>query len=273
MEQTISKDVQERLNRINWENLKNKYGISQDAIMKNPLIASQLAYGAYTDLVPGYTDEISGMFSLRAYPQAEGQEWKVQVYTMEKQKTEADTLFLYKQPITSDAVRKALLEKTDWPGNDGRTRYGFANANGGRPISIEIEGRKQQFLVSIHQPTNRVVGMPVEQVRLYFMDKDGASRGKGMYGASFSEEQIKALCEGKAVRLEGCRNKEGQLFNCYVQFDAAQRQVVPCHPTWLKEAQKTGTDLGLNARKPQAQEQEKQPAVAEEHKAKAGRKI
>jgi uncharacterized protein YciI len=40
-----------------------------------------------------------------------------------------------------------------------------------------------------------------------------------------------------------------------VQFDAAQRQVVACHPAWLKEAQKTGTDLGLG----QQNKQEKKP--------------
>ena len=62
---------------------------------------------------------------------------------------------------------------------------------------------------------------------------------------TLTPEQAKGLAEGHAVRLDGCRNKEGQTFSCYVQFDAAQRQVVACHPAWLKEAQKTGTDLGL----------------------------
>ena len=76
-----------------------------------------------------------------------------------------------------------------------------------------------------------------------------------MYGVNFTKEQAQGLAEGHAVRLDGCRNKEGQTFSCYVQFDAAQRQVVACHPAWLKEAQKTGTDLGLG----QQNKQEKQP--------------
>lgn len=265
MEQSISKDVQERLNNINWDDLKNKYGISRDSL--NPFIASQLAYGQFTDLVPGSTEDLSGMFSLRAYPQGEGEPWKVKVYTMERPKSQEDTLYLYKQPITSDSVKKALLERTDWPGNDGQRKFGYANANGGRPIAIEIDGKKQLFLVSIHQPTNRIVGMPVEQVKAFFLDKDGASRGKGMYGVQFTDEQAKALAEGKAVRMEGCKNKEGNTFNCYVQFDAAQRQVVPCHPTWLKEAQKTGTDLGLGQQKEQAKkpEQTVEAAPAKQH--------
>ena len=271
MEQNISTEVQERLNNINWESLKSKYGISKDSVMQNPVIASQLAYGQYTDLVPGSTEEISGMFSLRAYPQADGQEWKVKVYTMEKPKTEADAIFLYKQPITLDSVKKALFEKTSWEGNDGQVKRGFANANGGRPVTIEVDGRKQEFLISIHQPTNRIVGIPVEQVRLFFVDKDGASRGKNMYGVTFTDDQIKALCEGKAVRLDGCKTKTGETFNCYVQFDAAQRQVVSCHPGWLKEAQKTGTDLGLGRGRQNEEAQKEQQA--EEHKVKAGPKM
>ena len=269
MEQNISKEVQDRLNNINWQNLKDRYGISKDTVMQNAAIASQLAYGQYTDLIPGSTEEITGMFSLRAYPQAEGQEWKVKVYTMEKEKSEKDAIFIYGHPIQSDFIKKALFEKTSWEGNDGQKKYGFANANAGRPVTIEVDGKKQDFLISIHLPTNRVVAMPVEQVRMYFIDKDGASRNKSMYGVTFTDDQIKNLCEGKAVRLDGCKTKTGELFNCYVQFDAAARQVVSCHPGWLKEAQKTGTDLGLGNQKGQ----EQKPAVEEEHKVKSGPKL
>lgn len=254
---------------INWEDVKSKYGISRDSL--TPFIATQLAYGQMTDLIPGHTEDLSGMFSLKAYPVADEQYWKVKAYTMERPKSADETITLYNQPITSDTVKKALCERTDWEGNDGKRRYGLANANAGRPVSIIIDGRKQQFLVSIHQPTNRVVGIPVEQVKACFVDKEGASRGKGMYGVTFSDDQIQSLCEGKAIRLDGCTSKDGQKFNCYVQFDAAQRQVVPCHPTWLKEAQKSGTDLGLG--KPKAQEKPKAEAVTEKKTVKTSRKI
>lgn len=260
----ISKEVQDRLDRIDWESLQRNYGISMDAVKQNPHIASQLAWGQMTDLIPGSTQDISGMFSLRAYPSGEGQDFKVKVYTMERPKTEADTLFLYKTPITSDSVKKALLEKTDWVGQDGSRKFGYANANGGRPITLEHDGRKQQYLVSIHQPTNRVVGMPVEQVKAYFMDRDGNSRGRGIYGVQFSDEQIKALSEGKAVRMDGCKTRDGENFSCYVQFDAAQRQAVTCHPTWLKEAMRTGTDLGLNRGNNQSQNREQAQQKAQE---------
>ena len=242
MEVTLPNDVQNRLNKINWENLKEKYGISKESIMQNPAIASQLAYGQMTDLVYGGTKELSGLFSLRAYPQGENQEWTVRLITMEKPKTANDTLYLYNQPITSAKVKEALLERTSWEDASQKTRYGLANANGGRPIAIEVDGRKQEFLVSIHQPTNRVVGMPVEQVKAMLMDADGHSRGKSMYGVTFTDEQAKALSEGKAIAISGMK-RDGERFTCCVQFDAAQRQVVTCHPTWFKEAQKAGLDM------------------------------
>ena len=96
MEEKISKDVQERLDKINWESLKEKYGISKDSIMRNPAIASQLAYGQMTDLVPANTPEMNAMFSLRAYPTESG-EWAVKLSSMEKPKTANDTLYQKKE--------------------------------------------------------------------------------------------------------------------------------------------------------------------------------
>lgn len=276
MEVTLPNDVQNRLNKINWENLKEKYGISKESIMQNPAIASQLAYGQMTDLVYGGTKELSGLFSLRAYPQGENQEWTVRLFTMEKPKTANDTLYLYNQPITSAKVKEALLERTSWEDASQKTRYGLANANGGRPIAIEVDGRKQEFLVSIHQPTNRVVGMPVEQVKAMLMDADGHSRGKSMYGVTFTDEQAKALSEGKAIAISGMK-RDGERFTCCVQFDAAQRQVVSCHPTWFKEAQKAG--LGMKYSKelkvdPQVKEKvEKSMAEGQKKERKQSMKV
>lgn len=250
MEHTISKELQEKLDNINWESLQANYGISKDYVYLNNSVASQLAYGQPTDLIPARNDVFSGMVSLRAYPVQDSPEWKVKVIAMEKEKTKYDTLTLYNQPLP-DRVRDALLQRTDWVGNDGKTKYGHANANAGEPVKLTIDGREQQFLVSIHQPTNVVMGMSVDQVKAHLFDKDGNVRDRGMYGVQFTPEQAKGLAEGRAVRLDGCRNKEGQTFSCYVQFDAAQRQVVACHPAWLKEAQKTGTDLGLGQQKGQ----------------------
>ena len=198
METTLSKDVQEKLDMINWDSLKDKYGISRDSFYNNPQLASQLVYGQMTDLVYASKEDFSGLLSLRATMDTSGEkpEMKVKVFTMEKEKSEKDALYLYRQPITSEAVKKALFEKGEWTGPDGKLYKGYINANGGRPITLNIDGKKQQFLVSMHHPTNRVVGISLDSVRSYFFDKDNNLRGRGMYGVPFTAEQANALIEG-----------------------------------------------------------------------------
>ena len=39
MEITLSKDVQEKLDMINWDSLKDKYGISRETFYNNPHLA------------------------------------------------------------------------------------------------------------------------------------------------------------------------------------------------------------------------------------------
>ena len=262
METTLSKDVQEKLDMINWDSLKDKYGISRDTFYNNPHLASQLAYGQMTDLVFASKEDFSGLLSLRANMDTSGEkpEMKVRAFTMEKPKTMADTLYLYKQPITSEAVKEALLEKGEWLGPDGKKMHGHLNANGGRPITLNIDGKRQQFLVSLHHPTNRVVGMSLDSVRSYFYDKDNNLRGRGMYGVPFTEEQVKGLIEGNAVVHSGLR-KDGESFSCCVQFDAAKREPAISHPSWLKQAQKAGAEIAPK------QKQEQQEKAAQQQKA------
>ena len=261
MEQTLSKDVQEKLDMINWDSLKEKYGISRDSFYTNPHLASQLAYGQMTDLVFAGKEDFSGMLSLRAYLDISGEkpEMKVKVFTMEKEKSEKDAIYLFRQPITSEAVKKALFETGEWFGPDGKKMVGHLNANGGRPITLNIDGKRQQFLVSLHHPTNRVVGMSLDSVRSYFYDKDNNLRGRGMYGVPFTEEQVKGLIEGNAVVHSGLR-KDGESFSCCVQFDAAKREPTISHPSWLKQAQKAGAEIAPKQR------QEQQEKAAQQQK-------
>ena len=243
MEQTLSKDVQEKLDMINWDSLKEKYGISRETFYDDPHLATQLVYGQMTDLVYASKGDFSGLLSLRANMDTSGEkpEMKVKAFTMEKKKNPGDALYLYGQPITSDKVREALVETAKWYGQDGKEYKGLANANGGRPITLTIDGKKQQFLVSIHQPTNRVVGMSLDSVRSFFFDKDNNLRGKSMYGVPFTAEQANAMIEGKAVAHSGQR-KNGEAFSCCIQFDAAKREPTVSHPSWYKEAQRAGME-------------------------------
>ena len=47
MEQEITKDVQEKLDKIDWKTLEQKYGISRKTVEQSPAIASQLVYGMH----------------------------------------------------------------------------------------------------------------------------------------------------------------------------------------------------------------------------------
>ena len=85
MDYKISEELQKKLDNINWESLNEKYGINKDYVYSNPSIASQLAYGQPTDLIPARNNEFSGMVSLRAYPVQDSPEWKVKVITMEQE--------------------------------------------------------------------------------------------------------------------------------------------------------------------------------------------
>ena len=274
----LDQNVVKRLDRMDWARLKDKTGITREQVERFPGIARQLAYGQMTDLLYGSTADISGMFSLRAVPSKdENAKWPVKAYTIEKEKSEKDDIFLYGSPITSNAVKEALFERTSWEGADGKKIYGRANANGGRQVAINrtLEDgtkKKEYYLVSLHEPTNRVVGIPVDAVKALLKDEDDKSRGTRVYNTPLTDEQVDRIIEGKAVKIDGT-TKEGQAFSAFVQFDAAKRQVVPCHPTWLKEAQRAGVDLGVG-RKTEKPAQEAAPAQAQqEKKGKKGPKL
>jgi len=245
MEKTsLPEEVERRLEMIDWESVEKTCGITKEKVLQNETVARQLAYGQQSDLIFGYTDTISGLFSLKSFPTNDGEVWKVKVSTIEQEKTMDSDLYFMGTKIYSEPVKKALLEKTDWIGADGRRRYGYANASAGRYIPIERDGKKVDYLLSIHQPTNKIIGMPRDQVLSFFFDGE-VPRQRQVYGKELDEEQIRSLCEGNSVIVRGCRDKDCNEFNVCVQFDAAQRRIVVSHPTWIKQAMKDGFDIGL----------------------------
>ena len=267
-EQALDPRVAERLDKIDWDGLLRITGIRREQIEGNPTVARQLAYQQYTDLVYGNTADISGQFSLRAVPGREPDEsWRVKAYTIEREKTVNDDIFLYGSPITSKKAKEALFERTSWENSEGKRVVGRANANAGRSIAIErdVDGerRKDYYLVSLHEPTNRVIGIPVDAVRRMFFDENERAREVSIYGARLSAEQLDEICKGNHVLVDGCRNSKGEEFSTFVQFDVARRQLVPTHPAILKEAQRVGVDLLGSRKEAPAQE----PARTRERKA------
>ena len=251
-DEPLRDDVRKILDNIDWNSV-SEFPDLRATVERDHKIAEQLAYGEMTDLVRASSKTITGQFSLRAIPNGEGNPWAIKMYNIEKRLDPAKEDIYYKgSKITSPEILRGLFERTTWTGADGKQKHGYANANAGRPVGYrDIEnGQIRYDIVSLHAPTNRLVGIPVDAVKSMFIDKEtGEYRKRQIYGAEITPKQADALAEGKAVKIEG-QTREGETFTTFVQFDASKRRVVPCHPAWLKEAEKAGVDLGIGERKP-----------------------
>lgn len=291
-EKKIPQDVAERLDKMDWESLKKSSGVTREAVEANPRVARQLAYGQKTELVFGNTPEVAGLFSLRAFPQGKDDQgndlpYRIKSYTMEQEKTIANCLrtndkneeysvaYFYaagqRNPITSPSIVRALLEKTNWVGSDGENKYGLANANAGKPVAAMIKDRdgnetKQYFLVSYFPPTNTFEGISVDAVKRHLENSD-----LKMYGVKINDAQKANLAEGKAVFLKDCTTKDGRKFDTCVQFDAAQRQLVPAHPAWMKQMMAAGVEVNVHGKEQKA-EQRKAAPKAQKTEQKAEKK-
>lgn len=253
----LDAQIVERLDNLDWPALEAATGITREAIEKNPAVARQLAYGGMTDLVYGHTADVSGAYALRAMPGEDGKPGKIKAYTIEPEKRKGQTLFLFGAPIYSEKAINNLFERTNIKtlDKDGKeiTVNVRANANAGVQVAVANEkGEKQYYLISIHEPTNRIVGVPVEAVEKMLENTK-------VYGVELSDEQKKSLVKGDAVIVNGCTNKDGETFSACVQFDAAKRQLVNAHPSWLRQAQRAGVDTGIAPRAAKKAAEEKKP--------------
>lgn len=267
----LDAQIVERLNNLDWDALKSATGITRAQVEANPVVARQLAYGSMTDLVYGHTDDISGAYSLRAMPGEEGKPGKIKAYTIEPEKKKGQTLFLYGSPIYSEKAIANLFERTNIKtlDKDGKeiTVNIRANANAGIQVAVADPETKEKkyYLVSIHEPTNRIIGVPVEAVEKMLANAK-------VYGVELSEEQKKSLVKGDAVLVSGCVNKEGETFSACVQFDAAKRTLVNANPAWLRQAQRAGVDTGIKPRSAKKEASEQKVEPKKEGK-KTGRKM
>ena len=262
----ISPEVKERLDKMDWKGLQASTGITRAQIEKSESTARQLAFGQVPNLGRGFTADIEGEYALRAIPRTDDQPWKIKAYTIESEKKPEDNLYLYGARIYSEEAKKALFEMTTWEGADGKKQYGRANANAGRPIGVEFTDEngnkeKKQFIVSLHQPTNRLFAIPVDA-----LEKMMKEREVSVYGKKLDDKQISEICKGGAVVVKDCKRKDGSTFDAAVQFDVAQRQLVPVHPTWLKKAQRAGLDVGIGTKAAEVKEQAPAETKAKENK-------
>lgn len=264
----LSDFVKSRMEMIDWDHLKSVAGIDKETVMKNPLVATQLAEGKMTELVRGYTSNIEGEFSLRVFGYEEGKLAQPKVFTIESQKKATDRIYVYGQEIYSEAIKKNLFDRNTWEGKNGERRHGYANANAGMLVPFKFkDGVETKCLLSVHTPTNRIVVMTSKDIEAYFTNLSSGEQyahRRQMYGTQFTDDDVNRLCEGKKVFLQ----TPG--FDCWVQMDAAKREVVVCHPNGLNKEETQHMTDKLKGAKQQTVEEKKEKKQEKKQEAKKG---
>lgn len=244
--------VLKRLEKVDWNQLTTELGVDKDFILGNERIATQLANGIMTDLVPCKLGSIYGEISLSPTYSKDDDTIRCKGYTRQSNLSVNERMFVYGVEIGSEVIKKALCEKTGWEIN-GKRVSGYANANAGCQVTLDIKDHgKQKFLLSVHEPTNRVVAMSADVVRKWFdatrVDKETGEEVKyncSKYGVQFSSSDIDLLVDGKRVFIAS-QNKDGEMFSCWLQYDVAKRDVVVCHPIQLTQKEAAHMTAKLN---------------------------
>lgn len=274
------KFIQERLDRIPWEELEASYGIRKDYILGNEQVARQLASGQVTDYVRCYAKvgnlTVIGPMALQANFRNDRVE--VKHFTVNPN----PDLSVYGDALRSDKVAERLMDTYEYTVKDDEgkavrkeTRHSFAN--GGSPITITRQNpdgseSKTRCLVSfdgfvrnrdgeIIRGTQKLFLTPCAEVQTY-LEKVAPT----MYGHEFTPEQREALSEGKDLYIEDFKTKDGKTFDAVVQYNAVLRQVVKVDTPFWRETVRKRNEASRTAapEKRQETEQKKAPARKEE---------
>ena len=275
------KFIQERLDRIPWDELESSYGIRKDYITGNEQIARQLASGQVTDYVKCYAKvgslTVIGPMALQANFRNDRVE--VKHFTVNPN----PDLSVYGDALRSDKVAERLMDTYEFAvkDEDGKTvrkevRHSFAN--GGSPITLTRQNAdgtetRTRCLVSfdgfvrnrdgeIVRGTKKLFLTPCSE-GLSYLDKVAPS----MYGHEFTQEQKEALSEGKDLYIEDFRTKDGRTFDAVVQYSAVLRQVVKVDTPFWRETVRKRNEAARSASPEKKQESaapKKAPAKTEE---------
>lgn len=250
---TYPKFIQDRLDRIPWQELEDSYGIKKDYIMSHEQIARQLANGQVTDYVKCYARNgniiVMGPMALQA--NFRGDRVEVKHFTVNPN----PDLTIYGDALRSDRVAERLMDtyEVTMKDTEGKVTGRYLNhsfANGGSPITLtrkDADGNeiKTRCLVSfdafvrnkdgeIIRGTQRLFTTPCEDV-LAYLDKVAPT----MYGHEFTPEQKADLAEGKDLYIEDFKTRDGKTFDAVVQYSAVSRQLVRVDtPFWRETVRK-----------------------------------
>lgn len=275
------KFIQERLDRIPWQELESSYGIKKDYIMSHEQLARQLANGQVTNYVKCYARNgnliVMGPMALQA--NFRGDRVEVKHFTVNPN----PDLTIYGDTLRSDRVAERLMDTYDVTMKDaeGKVTGRYQNhsfANGGSPITLtrkDSDGNevKTKCLVSfdafvrnkdgeIIRGTQRLFTTPCDDV-LAYLDKVAPT----MYGHEFTPEQKADLADGKDLYIEDFKTREGKTFDAVVQYSAVSRQVVRVDtPFWRETVRKRmeANKSAAPANKQQPEQKNEQTQAAKE---------
>lgn len=248
------KFIQERLDRIPWEELEASYGIRKDYILGNEQVARQLASGQVTDYVRCYAKvgnlTVIGPMALQANFRNDRVE--VKHFTVNPN----PDLSVYGDALRSDKVAERLMDTYEYTVKDDEgkavrkeTRHSFAN--GGSPITITRQNpdgseSKTRCLVSfdgfvrnrdgeIIRGTQKLFLTPCAEVQTYLEkvaptmygheftpEQRGSFRGEGPLHRGLQDEGREDLRRGRAVQRRTEAGRQGG--HPVLEGDRAQTQ-------------------------------------------------
>lgn len=250
-EKTISDEVRNALDRIDWSALE----IPREVVEDNPKVAEQLAAGKATDLItysvsiPGIPEPMQKtvqLVSRRLKDEATG-EWvldpRVGVREMNEDyelrrdnlKVVFDNGFSYKlDPEKDKSIINYLLEtrvSTNRETGEQSKQY-VCNICPEPLVMTYKDGREQKFYLGLDSRSLRPVAISEGALQARFIDNEGHSKishelfGKGI---KVDDQMAQALAKGQISAAFGKGTKTGEPFGTAISFNVARGEISEDH--------------------------------------------
>ena len=250
-EKTISDEVRNALDRIDWSALE----IPREVVEDNPKVAEQLAAGKATDLItysvsiPGIPEPMQKtvqLVSRRLKDEATG-EWvldpRVGVREMNEDyelrrdnlKVVFDNGFSYKlDPEKDKSIINYLLETRVSTNRETgeQTKQYVCNICPEPLVMTYKDGREQKFYLGLDSRSLRPVAISEGALQARFIDNEGHSRishelfGKGI---KVDDQMAQALAKGQISAAFGKGTKTGEPFGTAISFNVARGEISEDH--------------------------------------------
>lgn len=184
--------------KVNWQELKDKHGITREALQEAGVLDSILkGYKSQKLIKLTYeTQDGPRYFDAKIRLQEKDNDVKL-VYYPVKQAPELDKPYFGYEFTEQD--KKNLLEI----------------GNLGHSAEIDRSGEKVKVLISVDSLTNDLVHADTNKINL----------SNEIKGAKLTEQQMSFLLDGKPVHINGMTSNEGKTFSSTVMINAEKRSL------------------------------------------------